>query len=70
MKLGLVSDGFGGFPLPQALDHIARLGLTHVEFALGGWSSAPHLNIAELLANAKAREDLLGALKERNNRKR
>jgi len=56
MKLGLVTDGLGEFPLPEALDHIARLGLTHVEFGLGGWSSAPHLNIIELLGNIRARD--------------
>jgi len=66
MKLGLVTDGFAEFPLPEALDHVARLGLSHVEFGLGGWSSAPHLNIGELIASSSARDQLMGQLKERN----
>jgi len=65
MKIGLVTDGFAQFPLPEALDHIARLGLGYVEFGLGGWSSAPHVNIQELLASAQAREQLQGLLRER-----
>ena len=41
MKIGLNTDGFGALPLAACLDQIAELGLTHVEFGLGGWSSAP-----------------------------
>jgi len=66
MKIGLVTDGFAEFPLSQCLDHVARLGLSHVEFGLGGWSNGVHVNIGELLASASARDQLLGQLNERS----
>jgi len=66
MKIGLVTDGLAELSLDACLDQVAQWGLTHVEFALGGWSNAPHLNIRELLADASARDRLLGKLKERN----
>lgn len=66
MKIGLNTDGFGALALEDCLDRIAELGLTHVEFGLGGWSSAPHVDIAELLASAVARDRLTGMLRERN----
>lgn len=66
MKIGLNTDGFGALPLAACLDQIAELGLTHVEFGLGGWSSAPHVDIADLLAHTASRDRLKGMLKERN----
>lgn len=65
MKIGLNTDGFGTLPLERCLDQIAELGLTHVEFGLGGWSNAPHVDIADLLANTASRNRLTGMLKER-----
>jgi sugar phosphate isomerase/epimerase len=65
MKIGLNTDGFGALPIDKCLDQVAELGLTHVEFGLGGWSSAPHVDIADLLANAASRDRLKGMLKER-----
>ncbi|EJN05869.1 sugar phosphate isomerase/epimerase [Phyllobacterium sp. YR531] len=66
MKIGLNTDGFGALSLESCLDHVAQLGLTCVEFGVGGWSSAPHLNIGDLLQSARARDALLGMLRERN----
>ncbi|WP_439631356.1 sugar phosphate isomerase/epimerase family protein [Shinella sp.] len=66
MKIGLNTDGFGALPLEECLDRVAELGLTNVEFGLGGWSSAPHVDIADLLASAASRDRLQGMLKERN----
>ena len=65
MKIGLNTDGFGAFGLDDCLDRIAGLGLDCVEFGMGGWSSAPHLAIDELLGSAAARDRLLGKLRER-----
>jgi sugar phosphate isomerase/epimerase len=65
MKIGLNTDGFGALPLDKCLDQVAELGLTHVEFGLGGWSSAPHVDIADLIANASSRDRLKSMLKER-----
>ncbi|WP_104663904.1 sugar phosphate isomerase/epimerase family protein [Ensifer adhaerens] len=65
MKIGLNTDGFGALPLAQCLDQVAGLGLTHVEFGLGGWSSAPHVDIADLLARGASRDRFKGMLAER-----
>lgn len=65
MHIGINTDGFGALPLQACLDKVADIGLTTVEFGLGGWSSAPHVNIASLLASEGARDRLLGQLRER-----
>ncbi|MFQ8433023.1 sugar phosphate isomerase/epimerase family protein [Amaricoccus sp. W119] len=65
MKIGLNTDSLGALSLEATLDTAADLGLDTVEFGLGGWSSAPHLDIAELLGSAPARDRLAGMLRER-----
>jgi sugar phosphate isomerase/epimerase len=65
MKIGLNTDGFAQLPLEKTLDRCAELGLDFVEFALGGWSGAPHVSIDEMLAGSRARDRLLGMVRER-----
>src|SRR6516164_2471454 len=65
MKIGLNTDSLGALTLEQTLDHAASLGLDCLEFGLGGWSSAPHLDIATLLSDAAKRDRLNGTLRER-----
>jgi len=65
MKIGLNTDSLGALGLEETLDFAAGLGLDTVEFGLGGWSSAPHVEIATLLADAGARDRLLGLLRDR-----
>jgi sugar phosphate isomerase/epimerase len=65
MKIGLNTDGFAQLPLGKALDRCAELGLACVEFALGGWSGAPHVSIDEMLGSAEARDRLLGMARDR-----
>jgi sugar phosphate isomerase/epimerase len=65
MKIGLNTDSLGALGLAETLDHAASLGLDCVEFGLGGWSSAPHLDIGVLLADAAERDRLQGMLRER-----
>ena len=65
MKIGLNTDSLGAFSLEETLDFAAGLGIDTVEFGLGGWSSAPHVEIAALLADATARDRLGGLLRER-----
>jgi hypothetical protein len=67
MKIGLNTDSLGALSLKQTLDHAAGLGLDSVEFGLGGWSSAPHLDVAALLSDAAERDRLNGMLRERKN---
>lgn len=66
MKLGLNTDGFGHLSLRACLDIAADLGLDSLEFSLGGWSSAPHLDIDALISDNQARDRFLGMLRERN----
>lgn len=66
MKIGINMDSLGQLPLKEALDHAARLGLDYVEFPTGAWSSAPHVNLDELLESADARDELLGEVRQRN----
>lgn len=65
MKIGINTDGLSALPLEAMLDQVADLGLTHVEFGLGGWSSAPHVDIGRLLASDAERDRLTGMLRER-----
>jgi sugar phosphate isomerase/epimerase len=65
MKIGLNTDGFGHLSLEECLNRTAELGLKTVEFCLGGWSNAPHLNVDEALSNASVREVLIGKVRDR-----
>lgn len=66
MKIGLNTDSLGALSLEETLDYAARLGLDCVEFGLGGWSSAPHVDVGALLADSARRDRLQGLLRERN----
>lgn len=59
MKLGLVSDGLAHLDRDAFLDQAVELGVTHVEFCTGGWSTAPHLALDALLELPAERERLL-----------
>ena len=65
MEIGIVTDSFAHLPFERMLDTVAGLGLTAVELPTGGWSSAPHLDLAALLGDAGERDRYLGALRER-----
>ena len=65
MRIGLNTDGFAKLSLEACLDRCAELGHSCVEFALGGWSTAPHLAIDEMLSSASSRDRLMGQLHER-----
>lgn len=66
MKIGLNTDGFGAFGLDECLDKVAALGLKTVEFGMGGWSSAPHVRIDDLLSSASARDAFMGKIRDRD----
>ena len=48
MKLGFVSDSLGGRDFAAMLDAAVALGVQGVEVNTGGWSTAPHLDLAAL----------------------
>lgn len=65
MKLGFVSDSLGGQSFEQMLDSAVALGVSGVEVNTGGWSTAPHLDLAALLADAGARQAFRAAFADR-----
>lgn len=65
MKIGLVTDSLASAPFEEMLDLAAGAGVEQVEFATGGWSEAPHLDLDLLLADAEARERFAGAVRDR-----
>ncbi|MFJ9565134.1 sugar phosphate isomerase/epimerase family protein [Streptomyces fuscichromogenes] len=65
MKIGLNTDSVGQLTLDETLDLAAELGLDHVEFATGAWSTAPHVDIDRLLDSESARRELLARVADR-----
>lgn len=51
MRLALLTDSVGTLPLEKVLDLCADMGVGSIEIATGGQSSAPHLDIDELLGD-------------------
>ncbi len=65
MKLGFVSDSLGDWSFDRMLDAAERLGVSGVEVNTGGWSAAPHLDLATLKDSAQARQRFLTAFADR-----
>lgn len=66
MQLCFNTDGLGGFQREEMLDIIAGYGYKAIELACGNWSTAPHIQLDELLASKAARERLLAEVGKRN----
>lgn len=65
MKLGFVSDSLGALPFAAMLDEAVRLGVQGVEVNTGGWSAAPHFDLAAMKADAGARRRFLADFADR-----
>jgi sugar phosphate isomerase/epimerase len=65
VRIGLILDSLSEMTLPQALDAAAELGVQAVEIPTGNWSSAPHVDLAELTSSAAARRSLADAVSSR-----
>lgn len=65
MKIGFVSDSLGGLSFDQVLDNAARIGVSGVEVNTGGWSTAPHFDLAATKASAESRKAFRGAFEAR-----
>ncbi|MFP4191898.1 MAG: sugar phosphate isomerase/epimerase family protein [Candidatus Hydrogenedentota bacterium] len=63
MKLGLFLAMFGDKSFNEVLETIRPLGLQTVEFGMGNYPGAPHLNVKELLESKPKRDELLATLK-------
>jgi sugar phosphate isomerase/epimerase len=57
MKIGVVSDSLANLSRAEMLDFCRQSGIRGIEFNAGNWSTAPHLNLQELLSSASAREE-------------
>lgn len=68
MELCLFTDSVPELTLEETLDLAARTGIESVELATGGQSSAPHLDLKELLESGSARDRLAGTLADRGIR--
>lgn len=65
MKLGFVSDSLGGQSFENILDNAVRLGVSGIEINTGGWSTAPHFDLAKMKTSRQARKDFLQAFDAR-----
>jgi sugar phosphate isomerase/epimerase len=66
MKIGMITDSVADLDSNAMLDLAARLHMDALEFGCGNWSSAPHLNLDQLLDSAEARREFRGRLSERH----
>mgnify|MGYP003700416905 CR=1 FL=1 len=65
MKLGFVSDSLGGLSFNEVLDNASRMGVSGVEVNTGGWSTAPHFDLATMRSSAEERKAFLKAFDDR-----
>lgn len=65
MQLGIVTDSLSDLPFEQMLDACAEVGVTHLEFPLGGWSTAPHCDAGTLLEDDAALTAFTDAIEQR-----
>lgn len=66
MKLGFVSDSLGTLSFEDLLDNAARMGVQGIEINTGGWSTAPHFNLAAMRESAEVRKSLVRAFEDRD----
>jgi len=66
MKIGMVTDSLAQLSFDELLPTAAELGIETLEFCCGNWSTAPHLNLDELLQSEAARRNFLAKLRDHN----
>lgn len=54
MRLGLHTDSLSHLSFEMMLDTCVELGITDLEFPVGGWSTAPHCDAASMLEDDKS----------------
>jgi sugar phosphate isomerase/epimerase len=65
LTLGLLTDSVAHLTLAGVVDLAAECGLTGIELATGGWSSAPHIDLPHLVSSDAARKELLDQIEGR-----
>ena len=63
MKIGLVTDSLGHLSFDEMLGTAAKMGISCLEFGCGGWSSAPHVKLEELLESESARRTFMDKIR-------
>lgn len=64
MKIGMVTDGLGYLKLDEFLPAAAEAGVEMLEFACGNWSTAPHLNLNEMVESERARREFIAKVRD------
>lgn len=64
MKIGMVTDGLGHLKLDEFLPAAAEAGVEMLEFACGNWSTAPHLNLDEMVESERARREFIAKVRD------
>jgi sugar phosphate isomerase/epimerase len=64
MKIGMITDSLGHLALDELLPTVADLGLEALEFACANWSTAPHLNLDQMLESEAARREFMAKVKD------
>lgn len=65
-KIGLVSDCLANYNFDELLNICNKLGIEQIELGVGNWSSAPHVNLKELLNSKAKRDEMNGKLNDYN----
>ncbi|MCY0964615.1 sugar phosphate isomerase/epimerase family protein [Parathalassolituus penaei] len=65
MKLSFCTDSLGHLSYTEMLDYLKAMDVHYVEMTTGGWSSAPHVRMDQLLASSEARSVFLNELEIR-----
>ena len=63
MKIGMVSDSLSHLGFEKMLATAAGMGIQGIEFNAANWTSAPHFDLQQLVADAGARKNFSAALK-------
>lgn len=66
MKIGLISDCLASYSLEETLKIYKKFDIEQIELGVGNWSSAPHINIDELLESSVKRDELKELLAKYN----
>ncbi len=65
MKIGMVTDSLGHLSFEAMLDSAAELDIRGLEFNAANWTSAPHLDLKQLVRSAPARKAFVDAIVSR-----
>ena len=66
MKIGIVTDSLVHLSFDAMVDTAAAMGVQGVEFNSCNWTSAPHMNLKELVKSAPVRDALAAEFAKRN----